>query len=75
MGIDYMWMMSNEDEEKGTSVQGMPILVMADQESVWTNAWVVPEKGDHWYSSKVLETQLAELGYKRVIIRSGQVRS
>ena len=30
------------------------------------------KKGDHWYSSRVLEGQLAELGYKRVIIRSDQ---
>ena len=58
-----MWMMSNEDEEKGTSVQGMPILAMVDQESGWISAWVVPENGDHWYSFKVLETQLAELGF------------
>ena len=45
--LDYMWMMSVEDGDRGHSTQGMLILVMADQESGWISAWVIPEQGDN----------------------------
>ena len=49
MVIDYMWMTG--EEEKGTKQEefrGLPIMT-----AIWMGAWVVPEKGEHWYAINV----------------------
>ena len=38
IGIDYMWMTSGDDDDDRESLRGMPILVLADQESGWVSA-------------------------------------
>ena len=50
----------------------MPILMSADQKTGWIGAWVVPEKGEHWYAVKSLSGNLEELGYQRVVVRNDQ---
>ena len=35
-------------------------------------AWVVPEKGEHWYAIKMLVGFADELGYKKIILKSDQ---
>ena len=48
----------------------MPILTAIDDSTEWMGAWVVPEKGEHWYSIKMLVTFIDELGYKKIILKS-----
>jgi hypothetical protein len=40
----------------------MPILTAIDDSTEWMGAWVVPEKGEHWYSIKMPVTFIDELG-------------
>ena len=63
VGIDYMWMTSEDDEGGDESLRGMPILALADQESGWVSSWLVPKKGAHWYAIKTLHRQIEDLGY------------
>ena len=71
-GIDYMWLTSKKGLDRSSSMQGMPILVTCDQESGWVGAWVVPEKGEHWYATKVAANPLSEWRYKSIVLRSHQ---
>ena len=48
----------------------MLILVSAERESVWSGAWVVPEKEEHWYASKAVVVNLDTLGYNQIVVRS-----
>ena len=50
-------------------VEGMPILVAVDDTTEWMGAWVVPEKGEHWYAIKVLIAFVEELGYEKIILK------
>ena len=71
--IDYMWMTG--EEEKGTKqyeFRGMPILTALDDSTEWMGAWVVPEKGEHWYAIKMLVTCIDKLGYTKIILKSDQ---
>ena len=52
-----MWMTGEGDKEgQPGRLRGMPILVAVDDTTEWMGAWVVPEKGEHWYAIKVLVT-------------------
>ena len=46
----------------------MPILVAVDEATEWIGAWVVPEKGEHWYAIKVLVMFVEELGYENIVL-------
>ena len=71
--IDYMWMTGEGDKEgQPGRLRGMPILVAVDDATEWMGAWVVPEKGEHWYAIKVLITFVEELGYESIILKSDQ---
>ena len=50
----------------------MPILVAVDEATEWMGAWVVPEKGEHWYAIKILVTFVEELGYEKIVLKSDQ---
>jgi hypothetical protein len=50
----------------------MPILVAVDEATEWMGAWVVPEKGEHWYAIKTLVTFVEELGYEKIVLKSDQ---
>ena len=50
--IDYMWMTGEENGTKQMEFRGMPILTAVDDSTEWMGAWVVPEKGEHWFPSK-----------------------
>ena len=72
IGIDYMWMMSAYDDDRGNSTHGMPIIVMADQESGWLYEWVSPEKG----RQRACDTHARESGGRpRFLANTFQERS
>ena len=72
VGIDFMWMTSEEDKREYGYQREMPILVSADEKTGWLGAWVIPEKGEHWHAVRMLVGSLEELGYNQVIVRSDQ---
>ena len=53
-------------------MRGMPILVALDEVTDWMGAWVVPEKGEHWYAIKVLAGYIEETGRNRKMLKSDQ---
>ena len=60
VAIDYMWMKSGMDE-RSDDMRGMPILVIKDGDTGNISAYVVPEKGAHWFAIKILKTELEYL--------------
>ena len=57
---------NNEDEEE----KGMPILVLKDSRSKVALARVLPRKGKDPYAIQRLQTDIANLGYKKLILKS-----
>ena len=76
VGIDYMWMTEEGDEEeKEEDMRGMPILVAIDEHTDWTGAWVVPEKGQDWYAIKALAGCIEDSGHDIIMLKSNQERA
>ena len=56
----------NEEEED----KGMPILVLKDSRTKVALARVVPKKGRDQYAIERLQKDIANLGYKKLILKS-----
>ena len=62
VGFDYMWMRSGqkEPEDPDSETENMrdfPILVIKDTSSRNVAAYMVPQKGAHWYGIKAMMTE------------------
>ena len=57
---------NNEDEEE----KGMPILVLKDSRTKVALSRVVPHKGRDQYAIERLQQDIANLGYKKLILKS-----
>lgn len=68
--MDYMFM--SEASGKEDTYVGMPIIVMADRNSDYTCAGMVPEKGELGHAIKGMRKNLDWLGYNIRILKSDQ---
>ena len=69
ISVDYMCMHDNQGEGEE---RGMPIMVIKDRRTRIIRARVVPQKGNHRYSIKVLSGVVESLGHSTVILKSDQ---
>ena len=67
IGIDYMYMHSEQDKEEE---KGMPIVVAKDNRTKMIMARVVPGEGLDSYAVETLKKIFERLGYKKVILKS-----
>ena len=57
-------------EPEGEEDKGMPMLVLKDSRTKVTLARVVPKKGRDQYAIERLQKDIANLGYKKMILKS-----
>ena len=69
ISVDHMFMHENQQEGEE---RGMPIIVMKDRKTRMIRARLVPQKGNHWYSTKIVSGAIESLGHSKVTLKSDQ---
>ena len=69
VSIEYMFM---HDNQKEGEERGMTILVNKDRKTTMVRARLVPQKGNHWYSIKIVTGAIESFGHSTVSLKSDQ---